>query len=431
MKDNQNNNRAWLVVLELLSLLLFITIARNLLVPESQGVTSVVAVWAILAITSYVVGEFETLARGSFGLTLRTQAAFGMTYVAYGALHSVWPWCEELTVRFWLVLWAWLSCVAPLIGMAIRRITRQPALLVTDINAHRLGLLRWWGFECREIITIDDLPGWLEQHADKHGRIPDYDTILVDVADPRTEYAVAGLSQNYFVDFVGIPAFRLASYLFGPHPRAVASYSLNGIYRRLKRIVDLVVSAIALTLLSPLLLAVSILIKLDSPGPVFFRHRRLGRNMRDLYVLKFRTMHRDAAARLKELLESNPELKREFETTFKLKNDPRVTRIGKWLRRFSIDELPQFFNILAGQMSFVGPRPIVEDEVKYYKDHSLLMFRVPPGATGLWQVSGRSDASYNTRVELDTRYVQQWTLWDDIKIILKTIPAVLSRRGAY
>jgi lipopolysaccharide/colanic/teichoic acid biosynthesis glycosyltransferase len=431
MSDNQRNNVTWLVVMELLSLLLFITLARNLLVPESSGLTSVAVLFAILAVTSYVVGEFETPARGSFGLTLRTQAAFGMTYVAYSGLHAIWPWCEQMTVRFWLVTWAYLSLLAPFVGMAIRRIARQPALLVTDINAHRAGLLRWWGFECTEVIPLGDLPDWLQANADDHGRIPRYHTIIIDAVDPRTEYAVAGLSQDYFVDFVGIPAFRMASYIFGPHPRPVASYALNGINRRLKRIVDLVLSALAIVVLGPLLLAVSIIIKLDSPGPVFFPHRRLGRNMRDLFVLKFRTMHKDAAQRLKDLLDSDPELKREFETNFKLKNDPRVTRVGKYLRKYSIDELPQFFNILWGGMSFVGPRPIVEGEVKYYKDYSLLMFRVPPGATGLWQVSGRSETSYDTRVELDTRYVQQWTFWDDIKIILKTIPAVLSRRGAY
>jgi lipopolysaccharide/colanic/teichoic acid biosynthesis glycosyltransferase len=105
--------------------------------------------------------------------------------------------------------------------------------------------------------------------------------------------------------------------------------------------------------------------------------------------------------------------------------------VGGFLRKYSIDELPQFFNIVAGDMSFVGPRPIVDDEVKYYKQHSLLMFRVPPGATGRWQVSGRSDTSYQSRVKMDTHYVQEWTFWEDLKIILKTIPAVLSRKGSY
>jgi undecaprenyl-phosphate galactose phosphotransferase len=258
-----------------------------------------------------------------------------------------------------------------------------------------------------------------------------YDFVVVDAGDQRTEQVVTGLSSNYFIDFVGIPSFRMTSYLLGPHPRPVASYSVSGVGRRLKRVIDILVSGLALLLLGPLLLVVALVIKIESPGPVFYRHRRLGRNMRPLGVLKFRTMHRDAAERLRALLEGNPELRREFEATFKLRSDPRVTRFGRLLRRFSIDELPQFFNILAGEMSFVGPRPIVEDEVKYYQAHSLLLFRVPPGATGLWQVSGRSDTSYESRVRLDTSYVQEWTLWDDIKIIARTLPAVLARRGAY
>jgi undecaprenyl-phosphate galactose phosphotransferase len=223
----------------------------------------------------------------------------------------------------------------------------------------------------------------------------------------------------------------MSNYLFGPHPRPVSSYSLSGVGRRLKRVVDLIVSALAIVVLSPLYIVTSIIIRLDSPGPVFYRHRRLGRNMRELRILKFRTMHRDADKRLKELLDSDPALKKEFEEKFKLTHDPRVTRVGRFLRKFSIDELPQFFNILAGQMSFVGPRPIVDDEVKYYKEHSLAMFRVPPGATGRWQVSGRNDTSYGERVDMDTRYVQEWTFWEDLRIILKTPRAVLSRRGSY
>jgi undecaprenyl-phosphate galactose phosphotransferase len=222
----------------------------------------------------------------------------------------------------------------------------------------------------------------------------------------------------------------MSGYLLGPHPRPISSYSLSGVGRRLKRVVDLVVSGLAIIVLSPVFIITSIIIKLDSRGPVFYRHRRLGRNMRELRILKFRTMHKDADKLLKALLESDPALKREFEEKFKLAHDPRITRVGGFLRKYSIDEMPQFFNIVAGEMSFVGPRPIVDDEVKYYKEHSLLMFRVPPGATGQWQVSGRSDTSYQSRVQMDTQYVQEWTFWEDLKIILKTLPAVLSRKGA-
>ncbi len=430
MRISLRNNGAALVILELLFLLLVITLLRNTFVKDSVALTTVAAVWTILAIASYIAGEFESTARANYGLTLRTQAAFGLTYAGYGILHGLWPWCEGLTVRFWLTLWLYLSVLAPLIGLCLRYLTRQPVLLVTDLNLNKTRLLRWWGFDCQEVITLEDLPGWLKQNSDDRGHVAKYDTIIVDSAEPKTDYVVAGLSGDYFVDFVGVPSFKMFGYLLGPHPRPVASYSLSGVGRRLKRVVDLVLSGLAIIILSPVFIIASIVIVLDSRGPVFYRHRRLGRNMRELKILKFRTMHKDADKRLKDLLESNPAMKREFEEKFKLTNDPRITRVGGFLRRFSIDELPQFFNILAGDMSFVGPRPIVDDEVKYYREHSLLMLRVLPGATGRWQVSGRSDTSYQSRVEMDTRYVQEWTFWEDLKIILKTIPAVVSRRGA-
>ncbi len=431
MRISLRNNGSVLVVMELLFLFFVIVLLRNTFVPDSVALTTVVAVWIILVAASYIAGEFESTARANFGLTLRTQAAFGMAYAGYSILHGLWPWCEPVTVKFWLALWLYLNAFAPIIGLSLRYVTRQPVLLVTDLHFTKTRLLRWWGFECSEVITLEDLPGWLEANSDDRGHVAKYDTIIVDSSNPRTEHIVAGLSSGYFVDFIGVPSFKMSTYLFGPHPRPIAAYSLSGVGRRLKRVVDLVLSVLVIIILSPVYLVTSIVIKLDSPGPVFYRHRRLGRNMCELRILKFRTMHRDADRRLKELLDSDPALRKEFEERFKLRNDPRVTRIGRFLRRLSIDELPQFFNILAGQMSFVGPRPIVDDEVKYYKEHSLVMFRVPPGATGRWQVSGRNDTSYESRVQMDTSYVQEWTFWEDLKIILKTPRAVLSRRGSY
>jgi lipopolysaccharide/colanic/teichoic acid biosynthesis glycosyltransferase len=427
MKISLRNNGSILVVTELLFLLFVISLLRNVFVKDSVAVTTVVAVWIILVAASYVTGEFESTARANFGLTLRTQAAFGLAYAGYGILHGLWPWAEAVTVKLWL----YLTALAPVIGLCLRYLTRQPVLLVTDLHFTKTRKLRWWGFECMEVITLEDLPGWLKANSDDRGRVAKYDTIIVDSSNPKTDYVVAGLSGDYFVDFIGVPSFKMSSYLLGPHPRPIARYSLSGVGRRLKRVVDLVLSGLAIIILSPVYIVTSIIIRFDSPGPVFYRHRRLGRNMRELSILKFRTMHRDADKRLKDMLDSDPVLKKEFEEKFKLRNDPRVTRVGRFLRKFSIDELPQFFNVVAGQMSFVGPRPIVDDEVKYYKQHSLVMFRVLPGATGRWQVSGRNDTSYDSRVQMDTSYVQEWTFWEDLKIILKTLPAVLSRRGSY
>ena len=142
-------------------------------------------------------------------------------------------------------------------------------------------------------------------------------------------------------------------------------------------------------------------------------------------------MHQDADKRLKTILAKNPEYKKEFEATFKLKNDPRITRVGRFIRPYSLDEFPQIFNILRGEMSWVGPRPIVVEEVPYYRDYSILSFWVMPGATGLNQISGRCDNQHQRRAELDTHYAITWSFLNDIKILFKTIPAVLSKRGAY
>lgn len=427
----QSRDDASLVILELLFLLLVIALLRTVLASWSTSLTTVGMVWALIAVASYVVGEFESTARANYGLTVRTQAAFALAYVAYGGVHALWSWCETLPVRFWLALWTYLTLLAPLIGLLLRRLLPKRVLFVTDFHLPKVGLLRWWGFDCAEKVAIADLPDWLKRHADEVGRVPDFEMVVVDVSDPRTEYLVTGLAQDYFVDFVGVKAFSLAAYLMGPHPKHLAAYSLDGAARRMKRVIDLAVSLVALAALGLFMLVVALLIKLDSSGPVLYRHRRLGRNVRGFWLLKFRTMYRDADERLQRMLATDPAKKREFEMTFKLKDDPRVTRIGRWLRRLSIDELPQFFNVIAGQMSLVGPRPIVEKEIDYYRGYSLLLFRVPPGMTGLWQVSGRSETSYDRRVELDTRYVREWTLLGDIRTILRTVPVVLSRRGAY
>ncbi len=202
--------------------------------------------------------------------------------------------------------------------------------------------------------------------------------------------------------------------------------------RALKRGFDLVISISLLPILLPLMGIVGIAIKLDSKGPVFFSHERIGQNGKPIRVLKFRSMYEDAKERLENILSSDPEARKEWERNFKLKNDPRVTRIGKFLRKTSLDELPQIINVIKGEMSLVGPRPVVREELeKYYKDMSEYYLLVKPGITGLWQVSGRSDTDYTYRVELDAWYVLNWSLWLDIVLLFKTIKAVLKREGAY
>jgi exopolysaccharide biosynthesis polyprenyl glycosylphosphotransferase len=195
----------------------------------------------------------------------------------------------------------------------------------------------------------------------------------------------------------------------------------------LKRAMDLVLTGAGLLVLSPALIGIAILIKLDSPGPIFYAQERVGRHGRRFRMLKFRSMRRDADRLLLQLRDRNEAVG----PLFKIKDDPRVTRIGKVLRRLSIDELPQLLNVLRGEMSLVGPRPPLPAEVDEYEEWQFGRLRAVPGLTGLWQVSGRSDVPFHDMVRLDLHYIRNWSLSLDIQILARTIPAVISSRGAY
>jgi len=200
---------------------------------------------------------------------------------------------------------------------------------------------------------------------------------------------------------------------------------------KFKRIMDIIIVIIGSIFLLPFFLLIALLIKISSRGPVLYKHLRLGMNGKHFYAYKFRSMVIDAQDRLEKLLELDPEIKSEWEKNHKLANDPRVTVIGRFLRRTSIDEFPQLINILKGEMSLVGPRPIVDAEVEKYGEDFYHVFSVRPGLTGLWQVSGRSDTDYNSRVAYDTYYLQSWSGWLDLWVLFMTFGAVLRGRGAY
>jgi|UniRef100_Q11KM2 exopolysaccharide production protein ExoY len=199
----------------------------------------------------------------------------------------------------------------------------------------------------------------------------------------------------------------------------------------LKRSFDITGALCALILFSPLFLLLAALVKFSDGGSVFYGHSRIGRGGRPFHCLKFRTMREDGEAVLKAYLDENPEARAEWEATRKLKNDPRVTAAGAVLRKLSLDELPQLLNILAGEMSIVGPRPVVQDELERYGTAAVFYLKSRPGLTGLWQVSGRNDVSYAARVAFDRQYVENWSLTQDIYIIAKTVPAVCLSRGSY
>ena len=225
--------------------------------------------------------------------------------------------------------------------------------------------------------------------------------------------SLSGLS---FDELGGLP---LLTFSTAPHDELVLF---------VRRSVELVLASLLLLLLSPLLVAIAIAIKLDSPGPVLFRQLRCGLHGRPFTFLKFRSMRVDAEALKKQLAPYN-----EMDgPAFKMTNDPRVTPLGRFLRRTSLDELPQLMNIVKGEMSLVGPRPVVPDELDLYGAARVYYLQVRPGLTGLWQISGRNDVDYERRVSLDTWYVRNWTLWSDVLILFRTLLIVPSRSsGAY
>ena len=197
-----------------------------------------------------------------------------------------------------------------------------------------------------------------------------------------------------------------------------------------KRLLDFFGALTLLIIASPIFLFVTLFILVDSRGPVFFRHKRVGRNFKPILVLKFRTMVADADQNLPQLLESSEAARLEFEQFHKLKNDPRVTRVGKWLRKLYIDEIPQLWNVLKGEMSLVGPRPVVDFEIKKMGTYAPVILRVNPGMTGWWQVTGRHEIDFFQRIRLEEYYISNWSLWMDIYILIKTVWVVLKGKGA-
>ncbi len=229
-------------------------------------------------------------------------------------------------------------------------------------------------------------------------------------------YSLHSLKSLDFADILGLQ---------------VMNNLLNGWAQLFKRVEDVVLSVLGLIGLAPFLAVVAVCIYIDSPGRIFYRQERLGRNGTKFKLLKFRTMHLNAARVLDEALAANPAMKIEWQKYQKLRHDPRVTRVGGFLRKFSLDELPQLWNVLRGEMSLVGPRPMLPDQRSLYGPAFREYVRVAPGITGLWQVSGRNECTFARRAELDREYIQRWSVWLDIFTMLKTIKTVLWQRGAY
>lgn len=318
------------------------------------------------------------------------------------------------------------------------------AVVQTLIRDHRLGL--------RPIAVFDDDPakvgsrisgvpvlGPLEQalRADRTGRELAAIVAMPGIPPARLVEILEGPASN-FRRLIIIPD------LFGAASLWISAFDLGGIIglevrqklldpqrQLIKRCMELGLILLFFPLLVVLGAVIGLWVKLDSAGPVLYRHKRIGLHGRDISIWKFRTMVQNADDALEECLEADPRLRAEWEQNQKLCCDPRVTRAGRFLRRTSLDELPQLWNVLRGDLSLVGPRPIVWAEVDKYEGGFELYTKVKPGLTGLWQISGRSDTTYAERVRLDAYYVRNWSVWFDIYILSKTPLVVLRGRGAW
>jgi undecaprenyl-phosphate galactose phosphotransferase len=270
------------------------------------------------------------------------------------------------------------------------------------------------------------------------GRGADYVALVADPADPAGDARIVAALNRARVPFAlvhaesALPVGMARPHYFMSHDvvvMAAESALANPFKRAAKRAFDIAVASLLIVTLAPLLLAIAIMVRRGG-GPALYRHKRIGFEGRRFGCLKFRSMDLNGDRILADLLANDADAAAEWAATQKLRNDPRITPIGRLLRRTSLDELPQLLNVLRGDMSLVGPRPVVQSELSFYGENADYYMLARPGVTGLWQVSGRSDTSYDQRVRLDVWYVRNWTLWHDLAILMKTVPVVLLRRGA-
>jgi Undecaprenyl-phosphate galactose phosphotransferase WbaP len=386
------------------------------------------------------------------------------------AILAVFAYCLQIgdslsRLRLFLTFLG-LLLVAPLFQYIVRREVRRhklwgkPTIILgyPTTGAQLVDLLEQeWGLGYRPVRLLDHnlIPAgegfrataYAETLAEamRVGRLRKIDTCFLATPHTRREQLadMVHILSECFQHVMVMPNLNgvtnsavVARDLSGTLAVEIKQNLLNPWAQRLKRALDLLGAVVGGFIISPLLLTIALLIKLDSPGPVFFGHRRLGARDSHFLCWKFRTMYLDAERTLNVHLQRHPTLQAEWEQNHKLHDDPRVTRVGRYLRKTSLDELPQLWNVLRGEMSLTGPRPVVDAEVpKYEKDYELYR-RIRPGMSGLWQVSGRSDIDYKERVAMDAYYVRNWSVWLDIIILTRTVKIVLLGivllgRGAY
>ena len=367
----------------------------------------------------------------------------------------------NLSRYLWIFTWFFILTLVPLSRFFIKSLWRRygsykiPAVIFgggqNALEAYQaLSRESYLGYRFIAVVCAPNENNLLEgvvpclNDFEKIKELPSYRDIHYFIAtdgdqEGTREYWIRKLTNSYCRSISIIPTTRgipinntRMSFLFS---QEMLILGLNNsltkpLSRFLKRFFDVVVSFVLLVLLSPVFLILGILISRDGGAPIY-GHERVGCNGRKFKCLKFRSMVKNSQQVLQDLLENDPVARAEWDKDFKLKDDPRITRLGSFIRKTSVDELPQLLNVLVGQMSLVGPRPIVEEELARYKENVDYYLLAKPGMTGLWQVSGRNDVDYDKRVYFDAWYVKNWSLWNDIAILFKTVKVVFVRSGAY
>lgn len=340
--------------------------------------------------------------------------------------------------------------------LKLKNIFCEPVIIIgAGLTAERLIKFSQedLGYRYKIIGLIDDHPisEILPERFEILGGFSDAKKIIRKFKVQTVIIAAPGISKNQLIDLITDIQPRVKNISFIPDligtPMASVDASIlfsekilmlnlkNNLSRRynrvIKRIFDLVATIFGGILILPIIFIIAVAVGIDNRGRIIFAHKRVGMHGKKFFCYKFQTMIPDAQEVLKKYLEENPAAKIEWEESFKLTNDPRVTKLGNFLRRTSLDELPQLWNVIRGDMSLVGPRPIVEKEIIKYGENIREYYQVLPGITGMWQVSGRSDTTYPERVAMDTWYVRNWSVWIDIMYLFKTVKAVIAEKGAY
>lgn len=454
-----------LVAIDLMALALAITVSRQLvwLLGGAAGM-NLSAMFPPIALGFVIVGAELGLYPG---IQLSPVEEFRRLIVAVACMFAVWTVAvlivqDTFDVQGWFLALSFALCATTLV-------------MARSVARRVLGSREWWGFPTlvcgddtraievyewlrtsphvglRPVGVIAD-PSSLELDGSEPWFLGDWSSVRSHAVDGKAYWALVIPSEEAQSDITdevdscleAVPHVQLISELSGLPDHWGGRRPVDGLdgihiqqnlmlpgKRLTKRLIDLVVATSALLVLMPVLVAIALAVKLTSRGPIFYGHSRLGLDGRGFKAWKFRTMVENADTKLDQYLEAHPELREEWEKDQKLKWDPRITVVGRVFRKLSLDELPQLWNVLLGEMSLVGPRPIVTSEIEKYGDCFGLYTSVKPGITGLWQVSGRNNTTYDERVQLDEYYVRNWSPWLDIYLMLRTIRTVLFAEGAY